>query len=144
MRRRKQRLTVTIDGSLLEAGNAAVSAGRADSLSGWVNSALSERAEKERRLEAMAEAIAVHEARFGTISPGELLAQERADRCGSPRDTTPHAECDRTIAPFELRDQQRGGGRHHERSTNTLDDGLTDDELRHALRDRCDERADAE
>ncbi len=79
-RMRKDRLTVTVDRALVEAANQAVAAGRADSLSGWVNLALAERAVKERRLEALSEAIAVYEAEFGEISGAELAAQERADR----------------------------------------------------------------
>src|SRR5688500_15670406 len=77
---RKERLTVTVDHELVRAGNEAVAAGRADSLSGWVNLALAERAAKERKLRAMAEALAIYEAEFGEISEAELLAQARADR----------------------------------------------------------------
>lgn len=77
--RRKERLTVTVDAALVEAGNHAVAAGRADSLSGWVNAALAEREMKERRLSAMAEAVAAYEAEFGTISVEEMRSQQRAD-----------------------------------------------------------------
>jgi uncharacterized protein YgfB (UPF0149 family) len=80
MTQRKERLTVTVDRALVLAANEAVAAGRADSLSGWVNLALAERAAKERRLEALADAVAVYEAEFGTISQAELVAQERSDR----------------------------------------------------------------
>ena len=80
MRRLKERLTVTVDPALIQAGNEAVAAGRAESLSSWVNLALAERAAKERRLMAMAEAVASYEKRFGTISAEELLAQARADQ----------------------------------------------------------------
>jgi hypothetical protein len=80
MKPRKERLTVTIDPALVRAAGAAVAAGRADSLSGWVNLALQERVAKERRLAAMAEAVAAYEAKFGVITPAELLAQKRADR----------------------------------------------------------------
>jgi hypothetical protein len=80
MKKRKDRLTVTVDASLVRAANAAVAAGRASSLSGWVNLALEERAAKERRLQAMAEAVAAYEAEFGVISQAELVAQERSDR----------------------------------------------------------------
>jgi len=80
MTRRKERLTVTVDRALVEAGSAAVAAGQAESLSGWVNLAMAERAGKERRLRAMAEALAIYEAEFGAIAPAELVAQERADR----------------------------------------------------------------
>lgn len=77
--KRKGRLTVTVDEQLVQAGNQAVKAGRAQSLSGWVNLALAERAAKERRLQAMAESIAAYEAEFGVISAEELAAQRRAD-----------------------------------------------------------------
>lgn len=80
MHSRKERLTVTVDRTLVRAANDAVAAGRATSLSAWVNLALEERATKERRLEAMADAVAAYEAQFGAISPEEMLAQERADR----------------------------------------------------------------
>lgn len=71
---------MTVDPALVQAGNDAVAAGHAESLSAWVNLALSERAAKERRLRAMAEAIAAYEAEFGAISVEELAAQERTDR----------------------------------------------------------------
>ncbi len=77
---RKERLTVTVDANLLEAGNQAVAAGRAESLSGWVNLALAERQAKERRLLAMAEAVAEYEARYGAISAAEIATQQRADQ----------------------------------------------------------------
>jgi nucleoid-associated protein YgaU len=77
---RKERVTVTVDRALIEAGSRAVKAGKAESLSGWVNLALAERVAKERRLRAMAEALALYEAEFGAISQAELIAQERADR----------------------------------------------------------------
>jgi hypothetical protein len=76
----KERLTVTVDSELIEAANAAVSEGRAESLSGWVNLALAERASKERRLPALAEAVESFEKEFGEITSAELAAQERSDR----------------------------------------------------------------
>lgn len=77
---RKARLTITIDPELVRAGNEAVRAGKAQSLSGWVNLALSERAERDRQLAALGEAIALYEAEHGEISAPELAAQARADR----------------------------------------------------------------
>ena len=77
--RRKERLTVTVDAELVQAGNRAVRAGRAESLSRWVNDALAEREAKERRLQAMADAVAAYEAEFGPIAPEELAVQQRAD-----------------------------------------------------------------
>ena len=79
----KQRLTITVDPELIEAGNDAVAEGRADSLSAWVNTALTEKVAKERRLAALAGAIATYEERFGVISPRELADQARADRAGA-------------------------------------------------------------
>ncbi len=76
---RKQRLTVTVDPKLVEAGNQAVTEGRAESLSAWVNEALAERAIKDRRLRALGEAVAVYEAEHGVIADDELDTQERAD-----------------------------------------------------------------
>jgi hypothetical protein len=80
MTSRKERLTVTVDPGLVEAGNKAVAAGRADSLSGWVNEALAARAAHDRRLQAMADAIAGYEREFGEITPEQMAAQAWADR----------------------------------------------------------------
>lgn len=46
---RKERLTVTVDPDLVEAGNRAVATSNADSLSSWVNDALRDSALKDRR-----------------------------------------------------------------------------------------------
>ena len=73
-------MTVTVDRALVEAANEAVAAGRASSLSTWVNGALAERAAKDRHLRALAEAVGDYEAAFGEISAGELVQQQRDDR----------------------------------------------------------------
>ena len=80
MTARKARLTVTVDHDLIAAGNHAVAEGRAESMSAWVNAALAEKAAKERRLTALAAAVAAYEAQFGAISAQELVDQARADR----------------------------------------------------------------
>jgi hypothetical protein len=77
--RRKERLTVTVDAELILAGKRAVKAGLAESLSSWANAALAERLASERRLRAMAEAVAAYETEFGPISSAEIAAQQRAD-----------------------------------------------------------------
>lgn len=77
---RKQRLTVTVDPELVAAGNRAVDAGSADSLSGWVNAALAEQARRDQRLEALGAAIADYEAEFGEITAEEMAMQRRRDR----------------------------------------------------------------
>lgn len=71
---------MTVDAHLLEAGSAAVKAGRAESLSAWVNGALAARVADERRLRALDEAIADYEAEFGVMTAAELAAQRRKDR----------------------------------------------------------------
>ena len=77
---RKERLTVTVDPALLQAGTDAVAASGAESLSAWVNLALTERAAKDQRLRALGQAIEAYEAKFGVISAEELAAQDRDDR----------------------------------------------------------------
>ena len=79
MARKKQRLTITIDAEFVAAGNRAVRAGDAGSLSGWINEALVEREERERRRRALTEAVAEYEARYGVITDEEIEAQRRAD-----------------------------------------------------------------
>ena len=79
----KERLTVTVDPDVVRAGTAAVDEGMVDSLSAWVNLALVERAEKDRRLRALAGAVAAYETAFGPITVEEMAAQERADRASA-------------------------------------------------------------
>ena len=73
-------MTVTVDPELVDAGNRAVASGSAESLSSWVNEALSDRALKDRRLAALAVAVADYEAEFGEITDEELAFQRRLDR----------------------------------------------------------------
>ena len=77
---RKQRLTVTVDPELIEAGNRAVADGKADSVSGWVSSALAEKVQRDQQLAQLRAAIADYEAEFGQITAEEIAAQQRADR----------------------------------------------------------------
>lgn len=77
---RKQRLTVTVDPDLVEAGNRAVASGAADSMSAWVSAALADRARRDRQLARLRDAVAGYEAEFGEITAEELAAQRRADR----------------------------------------------------------------
>ena len=77
---RKERLTVTVDPDLIEAGNLAVATGRAESLSGWVNAALVERAVRDRRLRSLSDAITAYEADYGQITADEMAVQARHDR----------------------------------------------------------------
>jgi Arc/MetJ-type ribon-helix-helix transcriptional regulator len=76
----KERLTVTVDPHLVRAGAEAVADGRVESVSAWVNLALAERAAKDRRLRALADAVAAYESECGELTTAELAAQARADR----------------------------------------------------------------
>jgi hypothetical protein len=80
MTQRKERLTVTVDPDLIDAGHKAVAEGRAGSLSGWVNAALADRAARDRRLEALASTIAAYESEYGEITDEEMASVARADR----------------------------------------------------------------
>lgn len=71
---------MTVDPALMNAGNDAVAEGRAESLSAWVNTALAEKVAKERRLAALAAAVASYERKHGAISAQELAEQARVDR----------------------------------------------------------------
>jgi hypothetical protein len=76
-------LTVTVDPHLIQAAQDAVDRGQANSLSAWVNHALADRAEKDRRLRALGAAIASFEDEFGVLTADELATQARTDRAGA-------------------------------------------------------------
>lgn len=80
MTAKKQRLTVTVDPELIEAGQRAVEAGQADSVSGWVSVALEDRVRRDRKLALLAAALADYEDEFGEITSEEIAAQQRLDR----------------------------------------------------------------
>ena len=80
MTARKQRLTVTVDPELIEAGQRAVTTGRAESVSGWVSAALEGKIERDRKLALLDAAVADYEKEFGEISAEEMVAQRRADK----------------------------------------------------------------
>ena len=77
---RKQRLTVTVDPELVDAGNEAVASGTADSLSGWVTTALAEKVARDATLAALHDAILDYEAEFGEITAEEIASYARDDR----------------------------------------------------------------
>ncbi len=80
MTRNKQRLTVTVDPELVEAGQRAVETGQAESVSGWVSAALEDKIRRDRKLSLLAAAVADYEREFGEISAEEIVAQQRTDR----------------------------------------------------------------
>lgn len=76
----KQRLTVTVDPELIEAGHQAVRSGEAESVSGWVSAALSDRIRRDQKLSLLAAAITDFEDEFGEVTAEEIAHQRRADR----------------------------------------------------------------
>lgn len=73
----KQRLSASVDSDLVEAGQAAVAAGEAGSLSAWVNEALRRQAEHDRRLRALDEFLAAFETEHGEITDDEIAEVSR-------------------------------------------------------------------
>ena len=76
----KERITVSVDAELAAAAASAVNEGRAESVSAWIGEAMREKAAKDRRLVALAEAVGAYEAEHGVIDEAEMAAQARADR----------------------------------------------------------------
>lgn len=74
----RERLSATVEADLLAAAREAVAEGRADSVSGWVNSALRRQAEHDRRMRALDEFLEAYEAKHGEITEQEM--QEAARR----------------------------------------------------------------
>ena len=73
----KIRLSATIDEDALGAARQAVEAGRAESVSAWVNEAMVRFAEHERRLAALDEFLAAYEDEKGAITEDEMSAAKR-------------------------------------------------------------------
>ncbi len=71
---------MTVDPELIEAGQRAVEAGEAESVSGWVSAALEDKVRRDRKLALLAAAVADYEKEFGEISAEEIAKQRRADR----------------------------------------------------------------
>jgi metal-responsive CopG/Arc/MetJ family transcriptional regulator len=74
----KSRLSVTVDADLIAAGQAAVAAGGAESVSAWVNDALRLKVEHDRRLRGIDDFVAAFEAEYGEISDEEMENAYRA------------------------------------------------------------------
>lgn len=79
----KQRLSASVDAELLQLAQSAVEAGRAESISAWVNDALRLKADHEQRMEALDSFIAAYEDEHGEITESEIdgavrRARERA------------------------------------------------------------------
>lgn len=76
----KVRLSASVDADLVAAAEAAVSRGRLESVSAWVNEALRAKAEHDRRLDALGALVTAYEAEHGEISAEEMQAAARRAR----------------------------------------------------------------
>ena len=79
----KNKLSVTVDADVAEAARAAVSSGRAGSVSAWVNEALHRQVDHERRLRGLDQFLAAYEAEHGTITEDEMADAVRSTRAGA-------------------------------------------------------------
>jgi Arc/MetJ-type ribon-helix-helix transcriptional regulator len=76
----KQRLSASVDAELMAAAQQAVSDGRAENLSAWINDALRLKADHDRRLRALDDFLAAYEAEHGEITEDEMRAAARRAR----------------------------------------------------------------
>ena len=76
----KQRLSASVDADVLDAGHAAVTEGRAENLSAWVNDALRLKSEHDRRMRALEGFVAAYEAEHGEITADEMDEASRQAR----------------------------------------------------------------
>lgn len=80
MSQSKERLSVSVDAELAEAGRTAVAEGRAPSVSSWVSDALRRHADHDARLRALDELVVDYEAEHGEITSEEISAAQRRAR----------------------------------------------------------------
>jgi Arc/MetJ-type ribon-helix-helix transcriptional regulator len=76
----KERLSASVDSTLIRAAEEAVKKGAATSVSAWVNDALQMKLEHERRLEALSAFVSAYENEHGEISADEMKAAVRRAR----------------------------------------------------------------
>jgi hypothetical protein len=76
----KQRLSASVDATVLAAAQVAVAEGRASNVSAWVNQALQKQAEHDARMRALDDFLAHYEAKHGTIGEDEIREATRRTR----------------------------------------------------------------
>lgn len=76
----KRRLSVSVDADLVEAAERAVADERVPTVSAWVNAALREKLERDRRLGALAAFVAEYESEQGVITEDEVRTAARRAR----------------------------------------------------------------
>src|SRR5262245_37811679 len=79
----KQRLSATVDSDLIEAMEKSVASGRADNISMWVNDALRQKLDQERRLDALAAFVQAYESEHGEITAEEIRIAARRARANA-------------------------------------------------------------
>jgi Arc/MetJ-type ribon-helix-helix transcriptional regulator len=76
----KQRLSASVDADLVAAAQQAVTSGRAESVSAWINDALRLKVENDQRLQALDDFLAAYEAEHGEIDDEEMRQVSRKAR----------------------------------------------------------------
>jgi Arc/MetJ-type ribon-helix-helix transcriptional regulator len=76
----KHRLSASVDADLMAVAQQAVSDGRVENISAWVNDALRLKADHDRRLQALDEFLAAYEAEHGLITEDEMRDAARRAR----------------------------------------------------------------
>jgi Arc/MetJ-type ribon-helix-helix transcriptional regulator len=71
---------MSVDAELVAVAQEAVTAGRAESISAWVNDALKLKADHDRRLRALDHFLAAYEAEHGEITDNEMRDTARRAR----------------------------------------------------------------
>lgn len=76
----KDRLSASVDEELIAAAHEAVAAGRAPSVSAWVNDALTRQLAHDRRMAALADFVREYETEHGEITDAEISEATRQSR----------------------------------------------------------------
>ena len=76
----RERLSASVEAEHLAAGRAAVAAGRAESLSAWVNQALARQVAHDRRMRGLDDFLTAFEAEHGVITEEEIAGATRRAR----------------------------------------------------------------
>ena len=75
-----QKVTITVDETLLDAVSIAVSEGRARSISEWIAEAMAQRRDRDERMAVLSRLGAEYEAEHGVITDDEIAQQAQHDR----------------------------------------------------------------
>ncbi len=76
----RRRVTITVDALILDQAYEAVREGHCRSLGEWINEALAQRLDKDRRLAVLRKLIAEYESEHGEITDDEMAEQALQDQ----------------------------------------------------------------